>query len=85
MFFNEIYLLYQNSPVQPLSYPSHVLVLFGDVMDGLGSSFSPTNTACMLMVSNKSSNNTVMKKSVLDIALLNDVSLEYAISFLTAS
>jgi hypothetical protein len=29
------------------SYPSRVLVLFGDVMDGLGSSFSPTNTACM--------------------------------------
>ncbi len=37
------------------SYPSHVLVLFSDVMDGLGSSFSPTNTACMLMASNKSS------------------------------
>jgi hypothetical protein len=40
------------------SYPSHVLVLFGDVMDGLGSSFSPTITACMLNASNKSSNNS---------------------------
>ncbi len=67
------------------SYPSHVLVLFGDVMDGLGSSFSPTNTACMLTASNKSSNYTVMKESVLDIVLLNDVSLEFAILFLTAS
>ena len=67
------------------SYPSHVLVLLGDVMDGLGSSFSPTNTACMLTASNESSNNTVMKESVLDIVLLNDVSLELAISFLTAS
>jgi hypothetical protein len=66
-------------------YPSHVLVLFVDVMDGLGSSFSPTITACMLTASNKSSNNTVMKKSVLYIVLLNDVSLEFAISFLTAS
>jgi hypothetical protein len=36
-------------------------------MDGLGSSFSPTNTACMLIASNKSSNKTVMKKSVLDV------------------
>ncbi len=67
------------------SYPSHLLVLFGDVMDGLGSSFSPTNTTYMLTASNKSSNNTVMKESVLDIVLLNDVSLEFAISFLTAS
>jgi hypothetical protein len=54
-------------------------------MDGLVSTFSPTNTACMLTASNKSSNNTVMKESVLDIVLLNDVSLELAISFLTAS
>ncbi len=62
----------------------HVLVLFSDVMDGLGSSYSPTNTACMLMASNKSSNNTVMKESVLDIVSLKDVSLEFSISFLTA-
>jgi hypothetical protein len=34
------------------SYPSHVLVKFSDVMDGLGSSFSQTNTACMLTASN---------------------------------
>ncbi len=67
------------------SYPSHVLILFGDVMDGLGSSFSPTNTAYMLMASNKSSNNTVMRECVVDIMLLNDVSLEFAISFITAS
>jgi hypothetical protein len=67
------------------SYPSHVLVLFSDVMDGVGSSFSPHNTACMLMTSNKSSNYTVMRESVLDIVLLNDVSLEFAKSFLTAS
>jgi hypothetical protein len=85
MFFNEIYLLYQNSPVQPLSYPSHVLVLFGDVMDGLGSSFSPHFSTCILTASNKSSNNTVMKESVLYIVLLNDFSLEFAKSFLTAS
>ncbi len=58
---------------------------FGDLMDGLGFTFSPANTACMLMASNKSSNNTVMEESVLDIVLLNDVSLELAISFLTAS
>jgi hypothetical protein len=32
-----------------------------------------------LTASNKSSNNTVMKESVLDIVLLNDVSLELAI------
>jgi hypothetical protein len=59
--------------------------LFGDVMDGLGPSFSPTNTACMLTASNQSLNNTVMKENVLDIVLLNDVSLEFAISFLPAS
>ncbi len=29
------------------------IVFFGDLMDGLGSSFSPTNTACMLTASNK--------------------------------
>ncbi len=67
------------------SYPSHVLVLFSDVMDGLGSSFSQTYTAYMLMASTKSSNNTVMKESLLDIVLLNDVFLQFAISFLTAS
>ncbi len=67
------------------SYPSHILVLFGDVMDDLGSSFSPTNTAFMLTASNKSSNYTVMKVSVLNIVLLNDVSLDFAKSFLTAS
>ncbi len=67
------------------SYPSHVMVSFVDVMDGFGSSFSPTNTACMLMASNKSSNNTAMRESVLDIELLNVVSLEFAKSILTAS
>jgi hypothetical protein len=67
------------------SYPSHVLVLFIDVMDGLGSSFSPHNTTCMLIASNRSSNNTVMRESALDIVLLNYVSLEFPISFLTAS
>jgi hypothetical protein len=35
--------------------------------------------------SNKSSNNTVMRESVLDIVLLNNVSLEFAKSFLAAS
>jgi hypothetical protein len=55
------------------------------VIDGLGSSFSPHNTACMLTASNKSWNNTVMRESVLHIVLLNDVSLEFAMSFLTAS
>jgi hypothetical protein len=39
----------------------------------------------MLMASNKSSNNTVMRERVLDVVLLNDVSLEFAISTLTAS
>ncbi len=67
------------------SYPSHVLVLFSDVMDGFRSSFSPHFSTCMLLASNKSSNNTVMRESVFDIVLLNDVSLEFAISFLTAS
>ncbi len=65
-------------------YPSHVLVLFSDVMDGFGSSCSPHFSACMLMASNKSSINTVMRESVLDIVLLNDVSLEFSKSFLTA-
>ncbi len=46
------------------SYPSHVLVLFSDVMDGFRSSFSPHFSACMLTASNKSSNNTVMRESV---------------------
>ncbi len=67
------------------SYPSVVSVLFSNVMDGLGSSFSPQNSLCMLMASNQSSHNTVMKERVLDILLLNDVSLEFAISTLTAS
>ena len=44
-----------------------------------------TYTPCMLTASNKSSNNTVMRENVLDIVLLNDVSLEFATSFLTAS
>jgi hypothetical protein len=66
-------------------YPSHVLVLFSNVMDGLRSSFSPQNSLCMMMASNQSSNNTVMRESVLDIVLLNDVSLKFAISTLTAS
>ncbi len=67
------------------SYPSHVLVLFSDVMDGFGSSFSPQFSACMLTASNKSSNNTVMRECVVNIVLLNDVSLEFAKSFYTAS
>ena len=67
------------------SYPSHVLVLFNDVMDGFGSSFSPHFSACMLTASNKFSNNTVMRESVVDIVLLIYVSLEFAESFLTAS
>ncbi len=66
------------------SSPSYVLVLLSDVMDGLGSSFSPHNPTCMLTASNKSSNNTVMRDSVLNIVLLNDVSLEFAVSTLTA-
>jgi hypothetical protein len=61
------------------------IVFFCDLMDGLGSTFSPTNTICMLMDSNKYSNNTVMKECVLDIVFLNDVSLESAISFLIVS
>jgi hypothetical protein len=60
------------------SYISHVLVLFSDVMDGFGSSFSPHFSTCMLTASNKSSNNTLMRESVVDIVLLNDVSLEFA-------
>jgi hypothetical protein len=67
------------------SHPSHVLVLFTDVRDGFRSSFSPHFSACMLTASNKSSNNKVMRASVLDIVLLNDVSLEFSKSFLTAS
>ncbi len=35
------------------TYPSHVLVLFSDVMDSFGSSFSPFFSACMLTASNK--------------------------------
>jgi hypothetical protein len=61
------------------SYPSHVSVLFSDVMDDLGISFSPQNSLCMLMASNKSSNYTVMREIVLDIVLLNDASLEFDI------
>jgi hypothetical protein len=37
-------------------------VLFSDVMDALGPSFSPWNSLCMLMASNKSSNNTGMRE-----------------------
>jgi hypothetical protein len=32
------------------------IVFFGDLMDGLWSTFSPTNTACIMTASNKSSN-----------------------------
>jgi hypothetical protein len=39
----------------------------------------------MLMASNKSLHYTVMKERVLDVVLLDDVSLEFAISTLTAS
>ncbi len=44
------------------SYPSHVSVLFRYMMDDLGPSFSPQNSLCMLMASNKSSINTVMRE-----------------------
>ncbi len=44
------------------SYPAHVLVLFNDVMDAFGSSFSPHFSACMLTASNKSLNNTVTRE-----------------------
>jgi hypothetical protein len=67
------------------SYPSHVLVLFSDVINGFRSSFSPHFSACMLTASNKTSNYTVMRERVVDIVLLNDVSFEFAKSFLIAS
>jgi hypothetical protein len=67
------------------SYLSHVLVLFSNVMDGLGSCFSPQKSLWMSMASNKSSKTTVMRERVLDVVLLNDVSLEFAKSTLTAS
>jgi hypothetical protein len=67
------------------SYPFNVPVLFRNEMDGWGSSFSPQKSLCMLMASNKSSYNTVMRDTVLVIVWLNDESLEFAISTLTAS
>ncbi len=54
-------------------------------MDGLGSSFLQQKSLCMVMASNKSSNKRVMRERVLVIVFLNDVSLEVAISTLTAS
>jgi hypothetical protein len=39
----------------------------------------------MVMASNKSSNKTVMRERVLDIVFLNDGSLEFGTSTLTAS
>jgi hypothetical protein len=54
-------------------------------MDGFGSSFSPHFSTCMLTASNKSSNYTVMRESVVDVVLLNDGSLDFAKSFSTAS
>jgi hypothetical protein len=62
------------------SHPSNVSVLFSYEMDGLGSIFLPQNSLCMVMASNKFSNNTVMREKVLVIVLLNDESLEFAIS-----
>jgi hypothetical protein len=54
-------------------------------MDGWGTSFLPPKSLCIVMASNKSSNKTVMRESELVIVLLNYVSLEIAISTLTAS
>jgi hypothetical protein len=67
------------------SYPSHVLVLFSNEMDGLWSTYSRQKSLCMVMAFNKSSNNTVMRERMLNIVFLNDVFLESAISTLTAS
>ncbi len=63
----------------------NVLVLFSNEMDGWGSSFSPQKSLCIVMASNKSSNNTVMRDRVLVIVWLNDESLEFAIPTLTAT
>ncbi len=47
------------------SCPSHVLVLFSNEVDGSNLTFSPLKSHCKVMASNKSSNNTVMRESVL--------------------
>jgi hypothetical protein len=69
--------------VEVLSITCIGFIQLGDVW--LLPSFSPRNSLCMLMASNKSPHNTVMKERVLDIVLLNVVSLEFAISALKAS
>jgi hypothetical protein len=76
-----------SSVILPMSnsYQSYVLVLFSNMMDGSGTSFLPLESLCKLMASNKSSNNTVMRESVLVIVFLNGLSMELAISILTAS
>ncbi len=46
------------------TYPSHVSVLLSNEVDGSNLTFSPLNSLCKVMASNKSSNNTVMRESV---------------------
>jgi hypothetical protein len=67
------------------SCPSHVSVLFSNEVNGSNLTFSPLKSLCKLMASNKSSNTTVMRESVLVIVWWNDDSLEFAKSTLTAS
>ncbi len=67
------------------TYSFNGSVLFSYEMDGLGSICIPQKSLCMVMASNKSSNNTVMRDRVLVIVLLNDESLEFSVSILTAS
>ena len=54
-------------------------------VDGSNLIFSPLKSLCKVMASNKSSNNTVMRESVLVIMFLNDVSSEFSKSTLIAS
>ncbi len=63
----------------------HVLVWFSNEVYVSNLIFLPLNSLCKVIASNKSSNNTVIRKRVLDIVFLNDVSLEFFISTLTAS
>jgi hypothetical protein len=66
-------------------YPSHVSVLFSNEVNGSNLTFSLLNSLCKGMVSNKSSNNTVMRESVLIIVWWNDIFLEFSTSTLTTS
>ncbi len=59
------------------SYPSHVLVLISNEVDGSNLTFSPLKSLCKLMGSHKSPNNTVMRDSVLVIVWWNDDTLEF--------